>query len=350
MTTIARILRRSLPSLSALLAVGALGASGALAASPAPSAPAASPMTSSNMCPQAFDAAQADYYPVQPSFSAGYSAAGQLLNSDTADWAYVVSGDYPYSYWMAWYLYDTKGVPLFKVSDTDIAPDAGSTNPFVPGNPILAPTRHYSITFMPADTPANVITSMQAAGQNVALLPAVGSTPGVSIVFRSYWSLSNDELGDYDRFGYGGPTQTPHHRILAFETDPTTGELTDTPVSDCGAQSQLPQKLWYDPADELAGPGLQEGHPTQARGPHRPAQVHASGRFRLRRPRRGVPAGAGAERGPVLSQRRRQLAVRRRPVRTACRRPARRMRRVRHGEPPQRRRLARPRPPGPHLP
>jgi hypothetical protein len=32
-----------------------------------------------------------------------------------------------------------------------------------------------------------------AASRNVALLPAVGSTPGVSIVFRSYWPLSNDD-------------------------------------------------------------------------------------------------------------------------------------------------------------
>ena len=67
---------------------------------------------------------------------------------------------------------------------------------------------------------------------------------------RSYWSFANDELGDYDRFGYGGPTDTPSHTITAFLTDPTTGELTDTPVDDCGAQSQLPQKLWYDPATD----------------------------------------------------------------------------------------------------
>ena len=151
MGTVARILRTSAPSLLALLAAGAVGTSGALAASPAasapatspaPSAPSASPTSTGSMCPQVWDAAEADYYPVQPSFSAGYSAAAQLLNSDTADWAYVVTGDYPYSYWMSWYLYDTKGVPLFKVSDTAIAPDAGSTDPFVPGNPILAPTRH----------------------------------------------------------------------------------------------------------------------------------------------------------------------------------------------------------------
>ena len=114
---------------------------------------------------------------------------------------------------------------------------------------------------MPADTPADVITEHAGVGRNVALLPAVGSTPGVSIVFRSYWSLSNDELGDYDRFGYGGPTHTPHHSILAFLTDPTTGALTDTPVSDCGAQSQAPQKLWYDPATDSPVLDFKKGTP-----------------------------------------------------------------------------------------
>ncbi len=89
---------------------------------------------------------------------------------------------------------------------------------------------------------------MQAAGQNVGLQPALGSSDGVSIVSRSYWSLSHDGLGDYDRFGYGGPTNTPAHTVSAFLTDPTTGELTNTPVSDCAAQSQLPAKSWYNPA------------------------------------------------------------------------------------------------------
>ena len=50
---------------------------------------------------------------------------------------------------------------------------------------------------------------------NVALLPDQGSTPGVSIVSRSYWSFGNDDLGDYDRFGYGGPTDTPVHTITS---------------------------------------------------------------------------------------------------------------------------------------
>lgn len=208
----------------------------------------AQPAVTGNTCPQILDASTADFYPVQPSFSAGYQIAAQKLNDDTKDWAYVLTGDFPYSYWMAWYLYTTKGVPLVKVSDSDITADEGSTNPFVTGNKILTEPRSYTITFMPADTPNDVIDQMRTDGRNVALLPEQGSTPGVSIVGRSYWSLVNDGLGDYDRWGYHGPTDTPVPTIQAFLTDSTTGALTQTPVDDCGAQSELPQRSWYNPA------------------------------------------------------------------------------------------------------
>ena len=197
-------------------------------------------------CPYVLDESKADFYPIQPSFSAGYLMAVQKLTSDTAGWAYVVKGDFPYSNWMAWYLYDLKGVPQFKFSDASITPDEGSTNPFVQGNPILAPKRSYTLYFMPATTPQSVVSSMQSEGKNVALMPKVGSTDGVSIVARSYWSFSNDGLGDYDRSGYGGPTNTPYPTIQAVTTDSDTGEITDTPVDDCGGQSELPKKLWYD--------------------------------------------------------------------------------------------------------
>ena len=201
---------------------------------------------SGNACPQVFDASTADFYPIQPSFSAGYTAAGQHLTDTTANWAYVVEGDFPYSNWMAWYLYTAKGVPLCKFSDSAITPDEGSTKPFVDGNPILAPERRYTLYFMPSDTPDNVVTSMQNQGKNVALRPSSQTTPDVVIVSRSYWSFANDGLGDYDRFGYGGPTGTPTPTIKAYLTDATTGELTDTPVDDCSSQSVLPAKLWYD--------------------------------------------------------------------------------------------------------
>ncbi|MFZ2012394.1 MAG: hypothetical protein WAV00_01055, partial [Nocardioides sp.] len=203
---------------------------------------------SGNVCPQVLDASEADFYPIQPSFSAGYTATGQKLNSTTTNWAYEISGDFPYSQWMAWYLYNTKGVPLFKFSDSAILPDPGSTNPYVVGNKILATPRSYHIYLMPSSTPASVVKSMQSAGKNVAVMPSSSDSPGVSIVSRSYWSFSNYGLGDYDRFGYRGPTNTPVPTIKAFLTDSKTGEVTKTPVGDCGSQSQLPKRAWYDAA------------------------------------------------------------------------------------------------------
>ena len=201
-----------------------------------------------NECPYVVDTSKADFYPIQPSFSAGYTMSVQDLNSATADWAYVVQGDFPYSNWTAWYLYDENGVPLFKFSDSTITPDTGSTNPFVVGNPVLAPQRSFTLYFMPSTTPTSVVSSMQSDGKNVALLPAIGSTNAVSIVSRSYWSFSNDRLGDYDRFGYAGPTDTPYPTITAVLTDASTGAITDTPAGDCGSSSVLPEKLWYDRA------------------------------------------------------------------------------------------------------
>ncbi len=206
----------------------------------------ADPAVTGNECPMVVDASSADFYPIQPSFSAGYTAAGQKLNSDTADWAYVVESDFPYSNWMAWYLYDTDGVPLYKVSDQDIIPDEGSTNPFVDGNPILAPERSFTLYFMPSTTPSSVVSDMQADGKNVALLPAQGDTPGVSVVSRSYWSFGNSGIGNYDRFGFAGDTNTPYPTMTAFLTDSSTGELTSTPVDDCGSESQLPEEFWYN--------------------------------------------------------------------------------------------------------
>jgi hypothetical protein len=242
--------------LAGTLALSACGSSGsshpASSSSHSPATTGASAGTSTavsgNVCPQVLDASQADFYPIQPSFSAGYTATAQKLDSTTANWAYVISGDFPFSQWMAWYLYDTKGVPLFKFSDSAIVPDDGSINPYVVGNKILATPRSYHIYLMPSNTPSSVVKSMESSGKNVTLLPKSSSTPGVSIVSRSYWSFSNYGLGDYDRFGYHGPTNTPVPTIKAFLTDSSTGELTQTAVDDCASASQLPKQAWYNPA------------------------------------------------------------------------------------------------------
>ena len=246
------MIRSTTAMVAAVLALTACTASSDKPSTPSTKTGTATTTTSGavtgNVCPQVLDASEADFYPIQPSFSAGYTATAQKLDSSTANWAYVVEGDFPYSQWMAWYLYDTKGVPLFKFSDSAIKADSGSTNPFVPGQKLLATPRSYHLYLMPHATPSSVVTSMQSSGKNVAVLPDSSTTPGVSIVSRSYWSFSNYGLGDYDRFGYQGPTKTPVPTIKAFLTDTSSGELTNTPVDDCGSASQLPSKAWYDPA------------------------------------------------------------------------------------------------------
>ena len=56
------------------------------------------------------------------------------------------------------------------------------------------------------------------------------------IIERSYWSFgfNGGSTADYDRFGYGGPTNTPFPTVHAFLTNPKTGTLTTTPAGNGG--------------------------------------------------------------------------------------------------------------------
>ncbi len=215
-------------------------------------ADAAPPAVTGNECPTLVYAANASFYPVQPSFHAGYDNVWEKLNATTASWAFVISAQFPYSNWTSWNLYNLKGVPLFTFNRTKIQPDPGSVNPFQSGVPVLAPNRSYHLYLMPASTPASVISAMQAqfGSGNVTTLPAVGSTKAWAATLRSYWSFAfnGGAFASYDRFGFGGPTQTPYPTIQAFLTDPTTGALTNTPAGNCGAQSPFPKRSWYNPA------------------------------------------------------------------------------------------------------
>ena len=247
-------------------------------------------------CPYVVDESKADFYPIQPSFSAGYMMSVQKLNSDTADWAYEVKGDFPYSNWTAWYLYDLKGVPLYKFSDATITPDAGLDQPVRAGQPGAGPgAQLHPLLHAGHDPPSSVVSQMQAEGKNVALLPAVGSTDGVSIVVaqllvvrqRRPRRLRPVRLRRPDRHA------VPDHRGRHHRSDAPVSSPTPR-SSDCGAQSELPQKLWYDREHRQAGDHLRErpaAHATAAR--RRPAEVPGPDRVGLGHAGRRVPAVAG---------------------------------------------------------
>jgi hypothetical protein len=197
--------------------------------------------------------AHASLYPAMPSFHAGYDNFWERLNGTTAKWGFVVSAQFPYSQWMSWNIYNIEGIPTFTINRTGIDADPGSVNPYESGKPLLATHRSYHLYLMPDSTPAAVIQAMQARyGEgNVAKLPSLDgpSINGVvawELTQRSYWSFAFDGLARWDRFGYGGPTNTPFPTIHAFLTNPMTGALTRKPAGDCGAQSLLPKPTWFN--------------------------------------------------------------------------------------------------------
>lgn len=216
----------------------------------ATTATTAAAQTDQNTCPQIVDWSSADFYPIQPSFSAGYQLFAQKNDQSAAKVGYIIDGDFPYSNWMAWYVYSGKGVPLAKLADKDITPQPGSTNPTVNGKPVLAPKRSYQIYVMPKDTPSGVQSQMQDEGKNVMLLPALKGTSGgsgtASIVGRSYWAFEG-----YNRSGYDGPTNTPFPELHAYKVG-SDGQLTNEPA-DCSFHtglSRVPEKLQFDTSTE----------------------------------------------------------------------------------------------------
>jgi len=231
---------------AAALAIAACGGGSAQKTTATTTATQSTAATGSGACPQVVDWSSADFYPIQPSFSAGYQLFAQKNDSSAANVGYVLDGQFPYSNWMAWYVYTAKGVPVAKLADSAIAAEPGSTNPTVDGNPVLAPKRDYRIYFMPKDTPSSVQSQMKADGKNVMLLPALKGTSGgsgtASIVGRSYWAFKG-----YNRSGYGGATSTPFPELRAYRVG-DQGTLTNQPV-DCAfrtGMSRVPVKLQFN--------------------------------------------------------------------------------------------------------
>ena len=233
---------------SALASPGARAQAGLRAAAP--------PAVTGNDCPTMVYTAKADFYPVQPSFHAGYDNIWQWYTNprtgtSTTKWGYVLSAQFPYSQWMAWNVYNTEGIPQLTVNRTAIKPDPGSVNPFETGVPVLAPKRSYHLYLMPHSTPGTVLESMRAryGEANVVELPDPADTTTWAIILRSYWSFGTNggTTAGYDRFGFGGPTHTPYPTIHAFLTN-SAGALTTVPAGNCGAESVIPQRTWYNPA------------------------------------------------------------------------------------------------------
>jgi hypothetical protein len=81
-----------------------------------------------------------------------------------------IEGDYPYARYISWNVYDALGRPIDALSDVQLEPDPGSSNPFLPGADRFALPRRYTawIEFgpRPADPAPNTLyTGDSPAGQ-----------------------------------------------------------------------------------------------------------------------------------------------------------------------------------------
>src|SRR4051812_1037501 len=89
-----------------------------------------------------------------PDSSAQYWSAGYRAVPGTR---IRIDGIFPYARYTSWNVYDPVLRPFAKKSDFELAPDAGSANPFLPGADRTTPPRqrHYTlfVTFDPADHP-----------------------------------------------------------------------------------------------------------------------------------------------------------------------------------------------------
>src|SRR5215208_4381818 len=54
-----------------------------------------------------------------------------------------IEGQFPHSRYMSWNVYDSAARPIDALTDSDIAPDAGSSNPFLPGADRTVTQRSY---------------------------------------------------------------------------------------------------------------------------------------------------------------------------------------------------------------
>ncbi len=55
-----------------------------------------------------------------------------------------IEGQYPHSRYISWNVYDAAARPIDALSDLQLAPDPGSTNPFLPGASRTAEQRNYT--------------------------------------------------------------------------------------------------------------------------------------------------------------------------------------------------------------
>ncbi len=229
-----------------------------------PSAPAtegSAASVGSAVCGYLYEWADTFRFPLQPDPHAAYTYVVPKITDQRA--AYEITGQFPYGSWTEWMVYTgaQQGVvPYSVVKDSDITPDEGSVNPFVPGNLVLSGDRDYRLLILPDGTDqSSVHQSLQdVPASNVLTSPTDGDV--FILANRVY-----DAFPGYNPGGAGGPTDTPFAQVKAIDWQ-TGADL------DCSDLNAIPNPK--SPTDmptgrtPISSPIALEGGARFAAGPH----------------------------------------------------------------------------------
>lgn len=194
-------------------------------------------------------------FPLQPDPHAAYSyVAPSGLHPHVG---FLVDAEFPYAAWFSWTIYGENAIASALVSDAAVEPDDGSTNPFVSGEPVLAPDRSYRLLLLPEGAETVAPSLADIPSQNWLTMPSI---PGFALAYRVYQAFPGYLLG-----GSGGPTNTPFPSVYAV--DYTTGKTLD-----CTKFNAIPTSIGRLPSDT---PNVFNIYGTSTRAPGaRATEVH----------------------------------------------------------------------------
>jgi hypothetical protein len=128
----------------------------------------------------------AKYWVLDPAASPVGLIGGRYGTPGTRHVAYKITGPFAHSTTQVFTSYDNLiDIPgaNYTLNDSDIIPDAGSVNPFVPGTRVMAPNRNQTVYVWPDDTP------VPAGLKNVVLYPTA-AYPGSGEGPNPRWSMA----------------------------------------------------------------------------------------------------------------------------------------------------------------
>ncbi len=199
---------------------------------------AAQPPTQPAACLYAFEWIHTFRFPLQadPRCAYSYVLIPQLPRGIPV--GFLVDAEFPYAAWFSWTIYGEKALAVSLLSDQNIVPDGGSTNPFVNGNLVFALKRHYRLLLLPDDIPHGRTLAPSLADiphENVRMIAFDESM--TAIAYRVYQAFPQYNLG-----GSGGPTNTPFPSVYAVNYK--TGERLD-----CTTYDAVPPTIGHLPTD-----------------------------------------------------------------------------------------------------